>query len=267
MKYALKFGYDGKNYSGYARQPNLRTIEGEIILALLRAKIIEDPSHFGLEVASRTDKGVSALGNVVSFFTDFREAEMISALNAHLDDIWFYGLAKVHDDFNPRHAKSRWYRYHIYADDLDFNSVKRTAEFFVGKHNFRNFAKLEGNEPFLTIDSIDVSKEENVVVLDIRAQRFLWHMVRRMVEAILDVEAGKISRDDIEHALKSQEKVDFGVAPPEPLILMDVEYDFDFEIDSIRMRNLSDKLTKELHTLHLTSTIYKQLRNIVKDKL
>jgi tRNA pseudouridine38-40 synthase len=264
MRYALKFGYDGKNYSGYARQPNLRTIEGEIFVAMLESRMMGDPGHFKINVASRTDKKVSALGNVISFSTDFRQEEIISALNAYLDDIWFYGIAKVSEEFNPRHAKNRWYRYHIFSHDHDPESMKRTASLFVGMHNFSNFAKLEENDPNLKVDSIEITKHENVIVLDFRAQRFLWHMVRRMVNAIIDVEMGKISHGDIEKALSADEKVDLGVSVPEPLILMDVEYDLDFEMASERLGGLSDKLVSQLNDLQMTSTIYKNMNNILK---
>ena len=264
MRYALKFGYDGKNYSGYARQPNLRTIEGEIFIAMLESRMVEDPSSFKIQVASRTDKRVSALGNVISISTDFRKNEIISALNAQLDDIWFYGIAKVPEQFNPRHAQRRWYRYRIFSHGHDLDSLKKAAGHFVGVHNFSNFAKLEENDPNLKVDSIEVTKHENVIVLDFRARRFLWHMVRRIVNGILDVEKGKISEEDIENALIATEKVDFGIASPQPLILMDVEYDFDFEIASERLGGLSDKLSRHLHDLQMTSTIYKNMNNILK---
>jgi tRNA pseudouridine38-40 synthase len=264
MRYALKFGYDGKNYSGYARQPNLRTIEGEIFIAMLETRMVADPGSFKINVASRTDKGVSALGNVISITTDFRSDEIVSALNAYLDDIWFYGIAKVPDDFNPRFAKSRWYRYHIFSHDHDMESLKKAASLFVGIHNFSNFAKLEEQDPNLKVDSIEVSKHENVIVLDFHAQRFLWHMVRRIMSGILDVEKGKVSPSEIEDALLGMEKVDFGITIPQPLLLMDVEYDFEIETVPERLGGLSDKLEKHIKDLQMTSTVYKNMDNILK---
>lgn len=266
MKYALKFGYDGKNYSGYARQPNQKTIEGEIFVAMLESRMIEDPAHFKIGVASRTDRKVSALGNVISISTDFRQNEIVSALNAHLDDIWFYGIAKVTEEFNPRYARHRWYRYHIFSDDHDVESMNKTASLFVGMHNFSNFAKLEENDPNLMVDSIEITRHENVIIMDFRAQRFLWHMVRRIVNAIVDAGMGKISHAQIEKALIASEKMDLGMASPEPLMLMDVEYDFDFETAWERLKGLSDKITQHINDLQMTSTIYKNMNNILKLK-
>jgi tRNA pseudouridine38-40 synthase len=200
MTYALKFGYLGKNFSGYARQPNLRTVEGEIIRALKDAKIITDKKP---KVASRTDKGVSAIDNVIALNTDFRKDEIIPALNAHLDEIWFYGLSEVSDEFNPRHAKQRWYRYHLYDEGFELKNIKTTANLFCGTHDFSNFARLEAKNPKRTLDSIEVSKEEDFIILDFRAQGFLWNMVRRIVKAISDAAKGKLTQDEIKEALGS----------------------------------------------------------------
>jgi tRNA pseudouridine38-40 synthase len=264
MRYTLTFGYNGKNYNGYARQPDLRTIEGEIIEALFKTKTVEDFEGSKLRVASRTDKGVSALGNVLALNSKFREDEIIFALNAHLEDIWFYGIHKVDDEFNPRHAKERWYRYYLYDVKLDINRIRESAEQFLGTQNFSNFAKLEGNDPVRAINSIDVTSSDNLIILDFKAQSFLWHMIRRLVNAILEVERGKISREDIKSALSSNKEFDFGLASPEPLILMDVRYDFEFDIDNIKLKYLRENISKNLNRLKIETQIYKQMKKAVE---
>ena len=264
MRYALKFGYIGKNYNGYARQPNLRTIEGDIINALEKSKIIDDLAGARLRVASRTDSGVSALGNALALNTDYRKNELIPALNAHLEDIWFYGIHKVDDEFNPRHAKERWYRYSLNDAGFDIKRIRESAELFLGTHNFSNFAKLEDNDPHRTINSIEVSSHDNLIILDFKAQSFLWQMIRRLVNAILEVERGKITRDDIKSALSTDKKFDFGLASPEPLILMDVRYDFDFEIDKIKLKYLKENILKNLNRLKIETQIYKQMKKAVE---
>jgi tRNA pseudouridine38-40 synthase len=263
MRYAMKFGYNGKNYSGYARQPNKTTVEGEIITALLKSRIIDGPEVARLRVASRTDARVSACANVLSLSTDFREPEILSALNANLDDIWFYGKARVPEDFNPRHAKERWYRYHIFDEGYDINQMNETAQIFLGTHDFSNFAKVEGN-PQRTVNSIEVTKDENLFFLDIKAQSFLWNMVRRIVKAILDVESEKLEIDDLKVALESQEKMDFGIAPPEPLVLMEVSYDFEFEMDTESLGRLKNRFNKTLRRLKLETRLYEHMKNITK---
>lgn len=264
MRYALKFGYNGKNYNGYARQPDLRTIEGEIIQALHKTKIIGDIDEAKLRVASRTDLGVSALGNVLVFDSNFRSDEIIPALNAHLEDIWFYGIHKVNDEFNPRHAKLRWYRYYLNNAELEINEIRESAELFLGTHNFSNFARLEDNDPHRTINSIDVTFSHDMIILDFKAQSYLWHMIRRIVGAILEVNREKITRDDIKLALSAHEKFDFQLAPPKPLILMDVSFDFEFEIDRTKMKYLHENISKDLNLLEIETQIYKHMKKAVE---
>ena len=111
MRYALKFAYDGSEFEGYARQSDGKTIEDEILLAMKQLGIIEYASTSKFQSASRTDRGVHAAGNVIAINTGFDKEALIPALNSKLDNIEFWALAAVDDDFNARHAKERWYRY------------------------------------------------------------------------------------------------------------------------------------------------------------
>lgn len=264
MRYALKFGYSGKKFFGYAQQPKLRTIESEIIKALTNSKIITDEKNTELKVASRTDKGVSAVGNVLALKTDFRKKEIIPALNAHLDEIWFYALTEVSEDFNPRHAQHRWYRYYLFDEEFDISDIKDITSIFIGTHDFSNFARLEGKDPIRTIDSIEVGKEKDFIILDFRAQSFLWHMVRRIVKAISGTINGKLSPEDIKEALDSKQKIDFGMAEPEPLILMDVKYDFDFIVDLESYDKIKMNLQKRIKDLKMEGMIYHLIQKIDK---
>jgi tRNA pseudouridine38-40 synthase len=262
MRYALKFGYLGFDFSGYARQPHQRTVEGDIIGALLKTKIVDNLEDAQLRVASRTDSGVSALGNVLAVNSEFRKEKIISALNSQLEDIWFYGICEREDDFNPRHAKKRKYRYHLFEGDI--NSIRKTSEIFIGSHNFSNFAKLEDNDPVKTVDSIGVFSQEDLIILDFTAQGYLWNMIRRIVSGILKVESGKITIDDIRSALSGDQKHDFGLASPYPLVLLDVAYDFKFEIDRSKLKSLDNDLDSILRNLKLKGQIYKALKITIK---
>jgi tRNA pseudouridine38-40 synthase len=260
MRYALKFGYLGKNFSGYARQPNQRTVEGEIIDTLKKTKIIEDERSSNFQSASRTDKGVSACGNVLAIDTEFRKGEIIRALNAHLHEIWFYGISQVDHGFNPRYAKQRWYRYYLLDRELDQEKIRDIAKIFIGPNNFSKFAKIEdGKEPERTIDSISISVENDFIILDFTGQSFLRNMVRRIVKALVDCAKQKISQREIRDALTGEHKVDFGIAEPEPLILMDVNYDFEFDIEKTKLRDLKKDLENNLHRLRTQNFYYTQM--------
>jgi tRNA pseudouridine38-40 synthase len=262
MRYALKFGYLGENFKGYARQPNLRTVEGDILNAFKKTKIIEDEKSANFQSASRTDKGVSAIGNVLAIDSEFRKDEIIGALNAHLDEIWFYGISLVDDGFNPRYAKQRWYRYYLLDSKFDEKRIQDTANIFIGSHNFSNFVKLEeGKDPEKIIDSIDIFRENDFIILDFKAQSFLWNMVRRIVKVLVDCAEKKISEKEIRDALIKGTKVDFGIAAPEPLILMDVTYEID--VERIKMMNIKEKLEKNLQKLRIDSLIYNQMLRVL----
>lgn len=260
MRYALKFGYFGEIFTGYARQPELKTVEGEIIKAQKKTTMIDDEKAAKFQSASRTDSHVSACGNVLAFNTEFRGSEIIPALNANLDGIWFYGISQVDMDFNPRHARQRWYRYYITDDEKEVKAIEEVTKVFLGKHDFSNFAKIEeGVDPVRTMDSIKVSKENDFIVLDFKAPSFLWHMIRRIVKAVTDYEKGKLTLDEIQNALIHDSKVDYGIAEPEFLILMDVQTDNKFEIKSEKLRVLKENLRKNLLSLKIRSNIYSHM--------
>lgn len=262
MRYALKFGYNGRGFSGYARQPDLRTVEREIIEALKKTQIIKNKDGSRFQSASRTDKGVSARGNVIALDTDFRKEEILGALNAHLESIWFYGLAEVDVGFNPRHARKRWYRYFLVDEEMDVKKIKEATTLFEGEHDFSNFARVEGQDPVRNIGTIEFRKENNMLILDFRAQSFLWHMVRRIVKALVDASKDVISLDDIQKALDSSQTVDLGIAPPEPLILMDVEYDFDIPANEDQLEKVKENIQRLLLDMNIQKTILDQMVNI-----
>ena len=147
MRYALKFAYDGTAFDGYARQPDHITIEGSMIKAMHKVGILngEDDKIYP---ASRTDKGVSALGNVLVIDTEHAEKGIIPMLNSKLDGIIFYGIARVDDEFKPRYAYQRWYRYFMLnKGGYDPNMLLRISDVFLGEHEFKHFSKTWGPNP------------------------------------------------------------------------------------------------------------------------
>lgn len=231
MRVALKFAYDGKRFSGYARQPKQRTVEQTVLDILFDSELLTDPRTGCFRTASRTDRGVSALGNVCSFNTMLSKDEVFSRLPAIQSEIFIYGIQKVPFDFYPRHAKSRRYRYYLRNKGLDVEKVQSAARVFIGEHNFQNFARVEPlKNPIRTVDTIVITKKNDFFLLDFSAQTFLWNQVRRMVSAIQKVGTGTLTIEEILDALEHpMKRIDFQVAASEPLILIDVAYDFLFE--------------------------------------
>lgn len=233
MRIALKFAYNGRNFYGYARQPNIVTVEQEIINSLVIHNFIKDAKRSAFRSASRTDKGVSALSNVVAFNSYYSKTSILKTFSDGFTDIIVYGDAEVDEDLNPRYAKMRQYRYYLFKDNLDVEKIIKTSNIFSGKHDFSNFARTEEfKNPVRSIDDIIISENKDFLIFDFFAQNFLWNQIRRIISALIKVGNNKIEKEDIEKALDNPDKkVDFGLAPAEPLILKEIFYDFEFEIN------------------------------------
>ena len=159
------------------------------------------------------------------FRTGIEDPEtLLRALNAVSDGVFYTAFAEVDEDFNPRHASSREYRYVLPSKDLDVDLARECAGLFVGEHDFARFCRPDGKPTVVTVDSIDVSTERETVVLTYRARFFLWNMVRRTAAAIRSVASGHSTLDDVRSALDGVD-VNFGIARADALTLTSVDYD------------------------------------------
>jgi tRNA pseudouridine38-40 synthase len=247
MYIGLKFGYDGRQYNGYARQPHKKTVEGEIIKSLIKNEIIEDTTRSKFRSASRTDKGVSALGNAIAFDTNKSYKDLLKILNEDFQDIVFFGYSETLEDFYPRYASQRIYRYYLQNNNLNIEKIKECAKIFTGEHNFKNFAKFEDfRNPVRSIEDVIVDIQNKFITIDFIARTFLWNQIRRIISAIIKFENGQIKRHLILDALNYPNKrIDYGLAKPEYLILKDIKYNFDFSINK-RYLLLLNKLEKNI---------------------
>ncbi len=231
MRVAVKFAYDGKDFSGYARQPGQRTVEQEVLNFLIEQELLSDAKMACFRTASRTDRGVSALGNVCAFDTTVSKDDLLRLLCTHASEVFFYGAQEVKPGFYPRHAIQREYRYYLRDQTIDIEKVLSAAALFTGEHNFQNFARVEPlKNPVRSIDAIIISKIADFLVLDFYAQTFLWNQIRRIVSALKKAGLGILSLVEIRRALDHPEqKVDLQMVAPEPLLLTDVMYEFSFD--------------------------------------
>jgi tRNA pseudouridine38-40 synthase len=262
MRLALKFGYDGRGFHGFPRQPGQRTVEGDIIEALRGLHLLSDagkPFEIGYGAASRTDAGVSAVGNVIAIDTGFRPGALLPALNARLEDIWFHSYAEVPDGFRPRDARLRWYRYHLRLEEVgNIPRLRKALGLFEGTHDFSNFSRPEEKSATRTIDSIRLRRSGPFLTVDFFARSFLWNQVRRMMGAAFGAASGEFGLIDIKEALhRPRTKADLGLAPPEGLILMDVDYGLEFTQDpkaaGLAARRLEKKKRDAEQTMILAS--------------
>lgn len=221
---AVKIAYLGDGFTGSQIQPDHRTVEGEVISNIITLGVTcED--DIDLKCASRTDRGVNALGNVVVFNTPFDDDNtLLKALNAVSKGIYYRSIATVNDDFNPRHASERIYRYVLPAAGIDVSRAERCAALFEGEHDFIRFCKADGKSTVMNMRSVKVRKNDDIIVIEFVSEFFLWNMIRRIVAAVSSVGRGDASLNDVKKALNG-DPVSFGIARPDALTLIDVIYD------------------------------------------
>lgn len=227
---ALKFAYDGAGFFGFQRQPGRETVEGALVDALSKVGAISSPRECGYRSSSRTDRGVSALGNIVSFRTTFPSGSLCSAVNSEMEGVWAYSAVSVPDDFNPRGARQRWYRYHLPESGQDPGLMGEIAGRFVGVHDFSRYARKDDRNPVRKVDAITVGRSGMFHTIDFRAESFLWNMVRRIVWMMNEGASGRMPLEAIgPEAERTPARI--GLAPPEFLVLMDIDCGIDFPVD------------------------------------
>jgi tRNA pseudouridine38-40 synthase len=222
MRIALKIGYDGTIFDGFARQKGKNTVEGEIIKILKKSGLVKDIKDARFQYAARTDKGVSAIANVISFNCKGNAIRVFE----NSKKIWVFGYAYVDENFNPRYCKSKRYRYYVYDMGYDIKKMIEAVKIFEGQHDFAYFVK-DRKRTVAKIDKIEVYKGK-IIKFDFEAKFFLWNQIRRIMASILEVGKGRYEIEDIKKSLEKKERINFGLAEPENLILIDIRYDFDF---------------------------------------
>ena len=243
MHYKLLLEYDGTNYHGWQLQPNGATVQGTLMAVL--SQILNTSTR--LRVAGRTDAGVHALGQVVTFHVagSLDLPRFQYSVNSLLpSDIVVREITEISDEFNPRYdAYSRTYRYRVWnqpypsalfaryswhvASPLDQSAMNQAAAVLVGHHDFSSFQGADSVErtPWRTVIRSTVRNEHSFLVYDVEARSFLRHMVRNIVGALVDVGRGALSIDDIAAILAAQDRSQAGcTAPPQGLFLIEVKY-------------------------------------------
>ncbi len=239
-RYALKICYGGEGFSGSQRQPDERTVEGEFLNALGSLKI--DFSDF--KAAGRTDREVSALGNVFAITTDSGLIEPRIVNSALPGDIRVLAVRPVVLDFNPRHALERVYKYFLADVGYDTGLMKQVAKEFVGEKSFHNFSQTDDRNPLRRIKSVGIEKKEEVLVLTFSGESFLWQMVRRMTTALKMAGGGEISAAELRELFNRQTEKKISPSAPENLVLWETVYRFKFSPEEYS-RSLIDAMMRE----------------------
>jgi len=246
---ALTVAYDGAPFAGFARQPGLETVQGRLEDALgtvLRRSV-------GTVGAGRTDAGVHALGQVVSFDA-FGEEPAPQRLRRSLTALAGEGIVvrdvrRARPGFSARFdAIGREYRYRIVAGevpplfldrfawhvaaDLDPEALSTAAQALVGEHDFRSFCVTEsaqGQRTVRRIDAIEVLAEQHLgeecLTVCVRGNAFLHSMVRVIVGTLVEVGTGRREAAWVAEALAARAREAAGpTAPAHGLTLWNVSY-------------------------------------------
>ena len=248
-KVALCIEYDGHNYHGWQRQSHAPSVQQKLEEVL--TKIADEPIQ--VFCAGRTDTGVHATGQVVHFeLTNERplKAWTMGANTQLPDDIGVRWAKTVNDDFHARFsATARRYRYIIANTStrpaigrgnltwcraqLDVNAMNDACQYFPGEQDFAAFqaASCQSNTSFRNIHHLFVERIGQYVVIDIKANAFLHHMVRNIAGSLIEIGRHNQPADWAKALLAGKDRTQAApTASPNGLYLVDVEYPDVFDL-------------------------------------
>ena len=242
-RYQVILAYDGAGFTGSQRQANSRTVQGELEKALRNLGW----SDRSVLMAGRTDTGVHATGQVAAFDFEWTHSadKLLWALNASLpSDLVIRSLRPTSADFHPRFdATSREYRYRVFFEPIrdplrekflwrtwpavDEDALKRNASIFLGKHDFAAIGTrtTPKGTTVRTVTKAEWKKmPDGEWQFKVRADAFLYRMVRRLVFVQVSVAQGRCPVEKVQQALSKQEALLAGLAPAHGLTLVEVSY-------------------------------------------
>ena len=253
QRYALIVEYSGADYQGFQRQASARrTVQGELEKALSR--IAAQP--ITLVCAGRTDAGVHATHQVVHFdcTAERNERAWLEGTNTHLpDSIRIRYAQQVPGEFHARFsAQARTYHYLTQIDrvrsaflsanvtwsrqDLDVEAMQIAAQALVGEHDFTSFraSQCQAHSPVRKIEFVELSRRGAYVLMRIKANAFLHHMVRNIMGSLYEVGRGSQPADWMATLLHARDRNRAAAtAPAHGLYFVGVDYPAQFHIPSI----------------------------------
>lgn len=252
MRIALGIEYDGSGFCGWQRQVNAPSIQAVVESALSKVAC----HKIQVICAGRTDTGVHALSQVIHFDTPVvRDPHSwLRGCNANLpQSVAATWVRPVNEDFHARFsAQSRRYRYIIFNRDirptflagrvtwdyrpLDTVVMAEAAQHLVGVHDFSAYraAGCQSKTAQRDVRSVTVSRNKDLVIIDIQANAFLQHMVRNIVGVLSSIGAKENPPDWSREVLETRDRRKGGItAPADGLYLVDIDYGPDFELPRV----------------------------------
>jgi tRNA pseudouridine38-40 synthase len=244
-RFKVTFEYAGTRYSGWQKQKNARTVQGEIERAIAEAT---GQRRFEFQGSGRTDAGVHALQQVAHLEIGVRMPPEIlrRQVNDELpSDINLLRVEPAPPRFHARHAViARSYLYQVslrrsafakpYAwwvkDALSVEAMRAAAAHFSGMHDFRSFSDDDPEEKSteVLLEEVVLAEDGDLILIRVTGSHFIWKMVRRMVGVLVEVGAGRIERAEVPSLLAEASALPARVtAPAAGLFLERVFYEGD----------------------------------------
>jgi tRNA pseudouridine38-40 synthase len=240
--YRITIAYDGSGFSGYADNPGVRTVQGELEAVLARVVGREVPTV----VAGRTDAGVHARGNVVSFeTTDPIDTERLRRSITRMlgPEVVARAVAEALDGFSARFSairrrycyridngpvpdpETRHFAWHV-PHQLDVGAMNEAAAAMVGEHDFASLCRAVPDKSTVRrVLDASWAREAALVVFDVTGTAFCHQMVRSMVALCVGVGRGRVAAEAVPEILEVRDRnAARGAAPPHGLTLWEVEY-------------------------------------------
>lgn len=250
QRIALGIAYNGRYYHGWQRQPS-----GHISVQEKLEDALSIVANEPIKVmcAGRTDAGVHASAQVVHFDTVAQRPMRAWTHGGNMnlpDDVAIQWAQPVDEKFHARFsATARRYRYVIYNHalrpalmdkevtwnyrPLDIVSMQKAAAHLVGTHDFSSFraAACQANSPIRTMHHLNVIAAGDYIVLDVRANAFLHHMIRNLAGLLMKIGAGEAPPEwAMEVLIAKDRRVSAATAKPYGLYFVDAEYDDAFNL-------------------------------------
>ena len=248
-RYKLTIEFAGTKYSGWQKQKNARTVQGELERAIGE---LTREKNFEFMGSGRTDAGVHALRQVAHL--DIRKALPAESLRRGINDalpadIHVLAIDTVQHRFHARHgAVARSYLYQVsrrrsafakplvwwVKEPLDLDRMQEAATRFTGMHDFQAFSDDDPEEKStdVLVDEVTIGEEGDLILIRVGGSHFIWKMVRRMVGVLVEVGKGQLDPDDVVSLLAGSAKKGLPApatltAPASGLFLERVFYDGD----------------------------------------
>jgi tRNA pseudouridine38-40 synthase len=242
-RYKLLLEYDGTNFSGWQKQNDARTIQGDLLKG---AERVFGNVAMDVQGCGRTDGGVHALAYAahLEVVSELEPETVAGMLNDTLPkDIAVLQVESVHPRFHARHncvARSYIYqlkqrksafakRYNWWVREaLDVAAMQRAAEVMVGMHDFASFAEKKElkKSTKVLVHMVQLVDDDDLLTIRVVGSHFLWRMVRRMVGVLVEVGCHRLTEEDVRSFLHTPSVVPFNnTAPPAGLFFERAFYD------------------------------------------